>query len=299
MRTIAIVALLSGLAHAACITVPSNQILAGDLSKAVPLFQALDANDVIGYAPFPGMVRVLTSRDILLAARHYGLAFPAGQAAPSVCVERTVHYLSIGDLRAAMLSALDLPNVKLEILEFINRRIPPGRLEFSRASLNHPAGNNPETPVIWQGRLIYDGNHNLSVWARVRISVKREIVVAEETIPKGTVISSEQVGIAHVLQFPEFETTLMPSAVAGKMTTRTILAGQAIVPEVLEMPEDVMRGETVHVQAIDGAASIRLDGVAQSSGRKGEVIVVHNPLSGRNFRAVVEGREQAIVRGDL
>jgi len=61
----------------------------------------------------------------------------------------------------------------------------------------------------------------------------------------------------------------------------------------------VFRGETVHVQAIDGGASIRFDAIAQSSGQKGEVIMVHNPSSGRNFRALIEGPEQVAVRGEL
>src|SRR5579862_4138361 len=125
MRTIAVFAVMAGLARAACVAVPSSKILARDLSNAIPLFQALDPGAIIGLAPLPGTVRVLSSRDIFLTARRYGLAFPGGETAPSLCVERMVRRLSIEEVRAALLSALDIVGARLEILEFSNQPLPP------------------------------------------------------------------------------------------------------------------------------------------------------------------------------
>lgn len=81
----------------------------------------------------------------------------------------------------------------------------------------------------------------------------------------------------------------------GKAARRAIPAGQRIVPEALGDPKDVSQGETVHVKVVDGAATITLAAVAQSSGTKGESILVHNPSSGKSFRAVIEARGQVIV----
>ncbi len=72
----------------------------------------------------------------------------------------------------------------------------------SCAALNKPPGNNPQTPVIWPGKLIYDDQHSLSLWAKVRISVDREIFLATETIPKGAVIRADQIASTRVPQFP-------------------------------------------------------------------------------------------------
>jgi flagella basal body P-ring formation protein FlgA len=47
---------------------------------------------------------------------------------------------------------------------------------------------------------------------------------------------------------------------------------------------------------IDGSATLSLDTIAQSSGKKGESILVHNPSTGKNFRAVVEEKGKAITR---
>lgn len=300
MRTFAIFAVVAGLARTPCVTVPSSQILARDLSAAIPLFQALDPAATIGFAPFPGAIRVLSSHDLFLTARRYGLTFPAGEPAPTVCIERIVRHLSAEEVRVALLSALDLPAASLELLDFSNQPLPPGQLEFERGAWNKPPGNNPLSPVIWRGKLIYDDQRTIVVWARVRISVDREVFLAAETIPKGAVIRAEQVANTHIRQFPSVELSpRLPLVIVGKVARHTLAAGQPIIAEALADVEDVARGETVHVQAIDGGASIRFDAIAQSSGQKGEIITLHNPSSGRNFRALIEGRQQVTVPGTL
>jgi flagella basal body P-ring formation protein FlgA len=300
MRTVAIFAAVAGLAPAACIGVPSSNILARDLATTVPLLRALDPGTIISFAPFPGTVRVLSSHDVVLTARRYGLAFPAGETAPTVCVERIVRALSPEEVRAALLLALDAADVRLEVLAFSKQPLPPGRLEFPRAGLNRPPGNDPAAAVFWRGQLIYDDKRSLVVWAKVRISVDHEILIATQTIPKGAVIRTDQVATARIRQFPSIEPAGGPPLVAaGKVARRTLPAGQPIVAGELDDLEDVLRGDTVHVQAIDGGASIRFDATAQSSGKKGEIIVIHNPSSGRNFRALIEGREKVLVRGAL
>ncbi len=78
MRTAASLIIAAGIAHAACVLVPSDRLFARDLATAVPLFQSLDPDEALGFAPFPGTVRFLTSHDILLTARSYGLAYAPG-----------------------------------------------------------------------------------------------------------------------------------------------------------------------------------------------------------------------------
>jgi flagellar basal body P-ring formation protein FlgA len=300
MKTAAILVVLAGSAQAACVAVPSDKILAQDLWEVVPLFKGLDPGAVIGLSPFPGTERVLSSRDLVLTARRYGLSFPPGQLAPSVCVERIVRSLSIEQVRAALLSALDSPaprpEVTLEIIDFSNKPLPPGQLVFQLAALNRPPANDLRTPVIWPGKVVYDDQHTLSVWARVRISVNREIFLAKQSIAKGDVIQAGQIVAGVVSQFPWPEPpTASASQMFGKIARRAIPAGQRIATEALEDPQDVVRGETVQVKVVEGATTITLEAVAQSSGTKGESILVHNPSSGKNFRAVVENRDSVIV----
>ena len=82
----------------------------------------------------------------------------------------------------------------------------------------------------------------------------------------------------------------------GKVTRRLIRAGQRITSNALDEPKNVTRGDIVQVKVIDGHATLSFDGIAVSSGKKGETILVHNSASGRNFKAVVEEKGTAVVR---
>jgi len=299
MRIAILVAAGSGLVHAACLSVPSAKIIAGDIAGAVPLFTQLAPETPVGFAPFPGTQRVLSSRELFLFAAANGLKFPPGELAPSICVQRAVRPLSIEELRPVLLSALGVPDVAMEILEISDQLVPPGRLEFRREELNRPAKGDPQNPVIWRGQWIYDGQHSLAVWAKVRMAVSREVVVAIQDIPAESVVRVEQVKTISSRQFPLGEPSLNSAPtieqIAGKMTRRAITAGERITALELEAAKDVIRGETVQVKVVDGAATVTLDAVAQSSGTKGETIIVHNPASGKNFRARIEERGQAAV----
>jgi flagella basal body P-ring formation protein FlgA len=300
MRTVLTLAATMTLAHAACISVPSSHILARDLAGAVPLFAQIAPEISIGFAPFPGTQRVLSSRDMVEIANQYGLSFPAGRPVPSVCLQRAVRLLSAADLKPALMSTLGIPDLQLEILEISAQPVPPGQLEFRREGLNHPRNCDPQIPVVWRGRLVYDGQHSLAIWAKVRLAVKREVIVASERIPAGSVIYTGEIQRVSSKQFPDLDSSLNSQltiqSVAGMVARRALSAGQQISPGDLEEAKAVRRGEIVRVQVIDGGATITLDGVAQSSGNKGEAIVVHNPASGRNFRALIDGPKQVVVR---
>lgn len=286
-------------AHAACIAVPSDKILVRDLAAAIPLFRAANAESVIGFSPFPGTTRVLASRDILLAARRFGLAFATGEPVPSVCVQRVVQPLSMQDLNAALWSALGAgtgEEVQLEIVEFSNKPLPLGRLVFQLNGLNRPPANQPGTAVIWTGKLMYDGHSSLSVWAKVRVSVKRQVFLAKRAISETHLIRDDDIVTALVTEFPWPASPPLPSsAIVGKVARHTIPAGTRISPDALDEADAVRPGDIVHVKVISGAAIISLDAVAQSSGTKGERILVHNLSTGKPFRAVIEDREHVIV----
>lgn len=297
-RILAVVISAAAGARAACIAVPTDKILVRDLATAIPLFRAADPESVIGFSPFPGATRVLSSRDVLLAARRYGLGFSSGEPVPSVCVERIVQPISIQDLRAALGSALAGAGqeVHLEIVEFSNKPVPPGHLVFQLAGLNRPPANQPGTPVIWTGKLVYDAQSSLNVWAKVRVSVQHQVFIAKRTIAERDLIRDDDIVPAVVTEFPWPRSPGLPSsAIVGKAARRAIPAGTRISPDFLDDAEAVRRGDIVHVKVLSGAAIISLDAMAQSSGTKGDRILVHNLSTGKAFRAVIEDREHVIV----
>ena len=298
MRLLAIAVAAAALARGACITVNSAAIVAGDLAPAVPQFAPLPPETPLGFAPFPGIQRVLSSREVVAIAAQNGLSFAPGDRAPSVCVERAVRTLSAEELKPILLAALGIPDLELEILEVSSQPVPlKGRLEFRREGVNHRG--DPHIPVIWRGRYLYDSQGGLSIWARVRLAVRREEIVAAEAIPVGAAITPAQLRSATQPEFPILDASFNPALTieraSGMLARRAIAAGQKITPDMLEAPKDIRRGDTVRVRVIAGAATLSLDAIAESSGNKGETIVLRNPSSGRNFRARIEAQREAVV----
>jgi flagella basal body P-ring formation protein FlgA len=287
----------ASLTHAACISVPRAKILAGDLAAAVPLFSQIAPDVEIGFSPMPGTQRLLTGHELLAIATRNGTSSPADSPVAGVCVERATRSLSADEIRPLLLSALAMDGVQLEITDVSAQPVPPGRLEFRREGLDRPRTSDPSMPVIWRGRLVYDGVHSLAIWAKVRLILEREIIVAAEEIPAGSVIEAGQLKTISAQRFP------LPGPVvaaiermAGKVSRKKFAAGEEVVASVLVDPMDVMSGDAVQVRVTDGGAELSLNGIAQGSGRKGQAIVIHNPSSGKNFRALIEGRKQVVVR---
>lgn len=297
MKIILILIAAAALAEAACVTVSSAQIVAGDLAEAVPLFRSIPSTTFLGFTPLPGVPRIFTARQLIAVLQRYGTLAGPDRITQSVCIERLTLPLSPTAITDALVSALGLPGAAIDLIDFSKSPLPPGRLEFRRADLAEPPETAPNTPVFWRGRLVYDNQRCASVWTKLRISVERPQFVAAENIPTGAVIRADQFRTMTETQFPGRGPFLSsPESIIGKAAKHSIPAGYRITPDLLEDPLDVQRGGRVHVKVVEGLACLSLDATAQSSGRKGDTILVHNPLSGRNFKAVVTDRGEAIVR---
>jgi flagella basal body P-ring formation protein FlgA len=298
MKTVLISFVLATLARAGCVAVSSDQIVARDLRDAVPSLQKLDPETPLGFSPLPGTQRILSTRELTLIAHRHGLTLISGDGMmPSVCVERAVRRISHEEMKAALVAALGMADAELDLIEFSQQPAPLGRLEFSRAGLNKPPLLAPDAPVLWRGRLVSDGQRSVMTWAKVKISVDRVVLVASEDIVMKTLVGADQIKEVHERQFPFVEPSLVSrDEIIGKIARRLIPAGQKFTPNALSEPTDISKGDMVHVKVVDGSATLSLDAVAQSSGKKGESIRVHNPTTGKNFRVVVDEKGRATVR---
>lgn len=297
MKIIAILMSLAALAQGACVAVSSDQIVAGDLSSAFPMLGNLDPKTPVGFAPMPGTRRIFTGHELALIAQRHGLAPGTGSMISNICVERAVRSISPEEMKTALIAALGVPAAVVDLIEFSRQPLPPGRLDFKLAALNKPPPDAPSTPVLWRGRLIYDGQHSANVWAKVSITVDRASFAASESIQSGALIRPEQIQSTTVRQFPfsgpSFDSA---GAIAGKIARRSMPAGQSFSPAFLQEPQDVNKGDKVRVQVNDGLASLAFEAMAESSGRKGETILVRNSSSGRNFKAVIQDKGVVSVR---
>lgn len=289
-----LILMLARTALGACVQIQSDRIAVGDLLESAPALQGLDPATPVGFAPLPGTARIVSGRELTHIARVHGFILTD---VPDVCVERVLHSISHDEMEAALTAALGIPDARLDILDFSHQPLPPGRLEFQRSALSQPPLGALETPVIWRGRLFYDGQRSVVVWAKVKITADHTAFVATQDIRAGTMLRESQIGLVHSRQFPSSGSALdSPGQILGKVARRAIPAGQTILAGLLDEAKDVTRGDPVRVRVVDGLATLSFEGIAQSSGSKGETILVRNAASGRNFRALVEERGRAVVR---
>ena len=293
MRIFALSLFLASLANAGCIAVPTDRITAADLAQGVPVFQQLEPATQFGLAPLPGTQRVVSERELVLFAHRHGV--PEDGITSGLCIERQAKPIPAGDMQAALRDALGIADADVQVIEAYSMPLPAGRLEFRRSGLGTPVPAG--APVMWRGRLIYDQGRSLAVWAKVKITVPAHQFIAATAIPSGSLIRAEQVKEIEARQFPFLEPA--PTAIndiTGKVARRSIAAGERIVLRSLQQPKDVAAGELVHVQVLNGPAVLTFDAIAEGGGRTGDSIWVHNPVSGKNFRAVIEEKGRVAVR---
>ena len=280
-----------------CWPVSGDRILARDLATAYPLFLSADPALPLGFAPLPGTRRTFSGREVAALAKKYGLPAAQSQVFPNVCVERATVPLSALELRAALEAALGIDGGQMELLDFSRQPLPRGRLEFKINELNAPPAGHPELSVIWRGRLVYDGQHSIAIWAKLRISVERSVVVTAQDLAAGLEIQPQHIQVVRRLEFPSRAAFAeMPDQVVGKILSRSLRAGSAIPGAALREPNEIASGDKVQVRVIDGAAHVGFEAVAVSEGRKGDAISLRNPANGKTFRGIVEEKGRAIVR---
>jgi flagella basal body P-ring formation protein FlgA len=287
--------LISLLASPSCLAVANDRVLAADLVAVAPSFAGLPPELPLTFAPLPGTQRVLQPRELLNFLRRSGVEPTA--PLPQICVQRKTAQLNEADLAAAIKSALDVPDLHVQILDYPRQVMPQGTIQFKTDALtSHPPGG-PEQPVIWPGRLLYDGRNSVSIWVKAVLWVERKVVVAAVDLSPGETIRPESVRLEQVREFPLGNRSANSLAqVAGLKSRSLIRKGEALSLARLELPWTILKGDKVLVRVLAGATHVTLEALALSSGRLGDEVTLRNPESGRAFRAVVEAQGMAFLK---
>lgn len=143
---------------------------------------------------------------------------------------------------------------------------------------------------------MYGVSHSLPIWARVRIFVEADVVLAARDIAAAATIVEGDMTVEKRRVFPFGGVPLagLPS-VTGKRTKRTLKKGDLVTSAVIENPKAIERGDKVNVAVTSGLAQLRLDAIAETSGQIGERVLVKNPTSGKRFQAKVESKGHVTV----
>ena len=276
----------------ACAPVEGDRILARDVAAAQPALSLWPPDTELGFAPAPGLRRVFRAAELVRLGRRQGIETTS---AGDLCVERPIVPLSADSLYSALLLAVGDPSARIQMLDWSHYPVPHGKLEFPRTAA-FPDGSGPDAPVLWKGFVQYGEHGRFSIWVRAKIEVETTRVRAGQDLPAGRPIHAAELRLetAHFSPFgPQAART--PAEVAGRLPRRPVPAGSLVFPGQLAVPPEVHAGETVSVRVTSGLAGLRLEGVAAGDGRRGDLIPVRNPATGRSFRARVEGAGKVMV----
>ncbi len=271
-----------------CLPVDRDRIVAGDLTAAEAAFANVPADTVVAYAPSPGARRVLTIAELTRIAARLNVTL---RPTRELCFMAPIEPLSEPRLRLVMLESLHDDEARLEILEFSRYPAPRGVVVFPLSGLARQPLSSPQAPALWRGWVRFGEKRKFRIWARVRVSVPAQRLVARAVLRAGQPIRPDEVEVEiHRTHPSPSKGVLTPEHVAGKLPRRNIPAGAALTAALLADPKPVNRGDLVRVEAQSGAARLQIEGRAQKPGAVGEVIPVRNPASGKNFPARVIAR---------
>ena len=273
---------------AACLAVSatSDQVVARDLAASIPEFARVPPDTVVGWAPAPGVQRVFHAAELRRMGTRLGIS-----AAPrtDVCVERPVAPLD--PARVLAILRQQLPEARIELVEFSRQPAPAGDLEFPLAGLR-PQGDGG----IWRGSVRYGGSHRFAVWVRVRVRLAAPLVIAAEDLKPGRTIEAAQVRVETREGFPRPGMLSSVESALGKRPRQAIRMGTPLCAASLEPAPDVSRGEDVTVEISSGAAHFELEARAERAASVGQRVAVRNPFSNQRFFARVVAKGRVSVR---
>jgi len=284
-------------AQVACKPVEGDRILGMNLAETLPAFRAMPPETLLGTMPPPGSKRTFHAAEMASLAQRFSIRLDSPE---EVCFEWPMESLGRDRIVQAMHESLQDSAARIEIAETSMYKVPRGRLEFSRETLGKPASPSQKDPVLWRGDVLYGGDHRYAVWARVRVKVPCDRIIAVEALKPGLPIDPRQVRREQGECFPALQGAgQLSSPSSGLVASRAIAAGSEIRPELLVPPNDVDRGDTVQVEVLSGAARLAFTAKAESGGRSGDFVAVRNPSSNRIFRARIEGKNRVVVQTEF
>ena len=276
---------------AGCLPVNGGRILGRDLASADPRFAGLPATLTIGYGPNPGAQRVFAAAELDRIARANGLHLANVN---DICFEFPLRAVSLAEATLAMRRSLPA-DATLELLETASFGVPAGELEFPAAALEPP---NPAAggSRIWRGFVRYAETRRAPFWARIVATVSYSAVVAVRDLEPDTPIAEDALRLETFTGPVKSELPVSRiSDVKGRIVRARLRAGSVISLAILSYPPAVRRGDEVRVEVRSGYARLHFNAVAESPARKGEMVDLRNPLSGKTFRARMESDMTATV----
>lgn len=288
--------LLPASVPAECLTVAGPTVRASDLAAAVPGLAALSENPPLFSAPRPGVRRFLQPAELRRIARSIGLDLDHHAV---LCIERRTQPLSPQILQSAAVHAWvkagGAADAAVTLLDYSRMPVPQGELEFVWPPPQTFDDCRGGKPVILRGRLSLGEGQSVPVWASVRVDANQHILVYQKDLPPGSVLASEDIAF-EAIPCPRAPPGLLlhAHAATGQRLRAAAKKGQPVRAAQLAPVREVNSGDHVAVR-IAGLDRVLIQARAVTSGRRGEIVILENPLNKSRFKAQIEGPQQAFI----
>ncbi len=284
--------------HAApdCVVVAGPSVLAAELAAKVVEFSSLPPGQVLLPSPNPGVRRLLRPLEVGQIARRHGIEL---SSSPGLCIERQSETLDPARLKAALDRAWSqhggAPDDHLELLDFSRLPVPPGDIEFGPPPTPTLVGCQAGAPLNWRGRIRYDGAQSFPIWVSVRVQASRHVLLFAKDLPAGAVIDTSSVTASPVRCAVLPQGALSePSSVLGRELRAGVRQGDPVRFQQTVAVREIDRGDLVSVR-IEGVRHVQVRAVALTSGRRGERVILQNPLTGARFQALVAASREVTL----
>jgi flagella basal body P-ring formation protein FlgA len=273
-----------------CRVVVDDVIRMRDLAAAAPAFSQVAADSAVAYSPLPGSVRILQGAELARLARRNGIADGEFR---DVCFQRAMRQLDEQQLLDALRSALAIPSAEVALMDFSRFPAPVGDLVFPRSGI---ALTRSAEAALWKGYIIYGGGQHFPIWARVKLRVRLNRVIATDNLVTRQPVRADQLRIEPLDGVPD---ALAPAQsldqVVGKTLLRPVRRGATLSLDDVSSAIVVRRGDKVEVDFRSPVVHLRFDATAEMDGRFGDRIRLRNLQSTNVFVAEVSGKDQARV----
>ena len=184
-------------------------------------------------------------------------------------------------------------NLELRVLPFAAVALPPGPVSYRvlRSAIIRSGG-------IYNFYVAAEiaGREAARLWVKAEIRIFQQVVVAAAPLGRQELIAAKDVRLERreLLSLVHRPFTRIDDVI-GKQATRAIEANEMLSQNSLDRPTVIKRGSAI--QLVYETAGLRAEaaGVAEESGKLGELIQVKNPSSGKILRGVVlDGRNVRI-----
>ncbi len=272
-----------------CRAIQHSQILGQDLASAVPALQGLPPSSDFGSAPLPGSTRVFQVRELKRIAAENRIQADFSQ---DVCFAWSMKPLTRQAIADAITKTLAPRHVQIEILDQSSWPAPEGEICFPRSSMSLEAGG----VALWRGYISYASTRRFEIWAKARVLVQETHFMTVEKLVAGQPLTASQLksefyngALTREEPFTSIEQVL------GMIPKFDIPAGTMLTRQLLNVPHDIERGDTLTVVAEIGRARVEATCIAEESGRTGSIISVHNARTGRRLRVIVQAKGKAVL----